>query len=190
MTAEELFSRLAPVLAPMLEARWNRRDLCVLSTRIVIDVAEYFGIEVTPVPVQTVAYNAPFAKHVANNFEGVDVKDVKSWGDDSYSVGIGFEGVKEERGRWNGHLIAAANGCFGDFAISQVERPQWNLITGKAIVGPIHLPKWRCIHEATGTVVEYRQSGDEGYRSGPDWHDRARRRHMVGALIRQARQVL
>lgn len=185
MTAEELFHRLVPLVAPMLEAGLHRRDLCVLATRIVIDVAEYYGLQVEPVAVQLVAYNAAFASHVENCFLDVDVAHWKPL-DGSHSVGAGFglkDGKATPKGYWNGHLIAVCDGWFGDYAISQVDRPEHGIRTWPGIVAPYTGAKgWQLSYG--GTTIEYYRIEDEGYRRGPDWRDQKRRRRLVGPLIR------
>ena len=185
MTAEELFNRLGPLVSPMLEAGFHRRDLCVLATRIVMDVGEYYGLHVEPVPVQLVAYNAAFASHVENHFLDVDVSHWKPI-DGSHSVGAGFglkNGKATPHGYWNGHLIAVCDGWFGDYAISQVERPQHGIHTGPAIVAPYRgAAMWQLSQD--GTTIEYNRIEDDGFRNGPDWRDKNRRRRLVGPLIR------
>lgn len=181
MNARELFEALAPLVAPALEKVFRRRDFCVIATRVVIDVAEYYGIEVRPLSVRAIVYNAQFAKRLESGagFTG----DWQS--DGSYSVGIGFG--EPEWGKWAGHLIATADGMFADYSIAQAERPQHGIITGDYIVGPIAAyPQWTCENEH-GTVVEYRRVENDEYKLGPDWRDPVRRRPIVGALIRAVR---
>jgi hypothetical protein len=185
MTARSLFESMRPLVAPALEQVFERRDLCILATRVALDVAEYFGIKAAAVPVQAILYNEAFAKHVANGFTDVEDRNKPStWGDGSWSVGIGC-GKAPEFGRWDGHLIAMADGCFADFSIRQAERLQHNIYTGPALVGPYSGQwLWRLIHEPTGTVVEYTRMVDDFWRKAPDWKDAARRRPVVGQLIR------
>jgi len=189
MTAPELFEAMSPLIAPMLEAEFERRDLCILATRVAIEVAAYFGIEATPVPVKVILYNATFARHVAANFEDVeDRTNPASWGDGSWSLGCGL-GRPNKFGRWDGHLIAVADGWFGDFSISQAERLQYDIVTGPALVGPYSPPMWRAVGEHTGTVIEYSRIADDTWRGSPDWKDAKRRRPVVAKLIRTLRAM-
>jgi hypothetical protein len=187
LTPEALFHGLAPLVGPCLWDRWQRRDLCVLATAVAIDVAAYFRIEAVPVPCKLVAYNAPFAKHVESGTAGEGTP--QQWGDGSWSVGIGM-GLPEAEGRWDGHLIVEAGGWFADYAIRQVERPEHNIITGDAIVGPLPAggQSWSCDDPNTGTVVDYKRTGNQSFRNGPDWTHKARRRAIVGQLIRQIKK--
>jgi hypothetical protein len=182
MQARELFEAMGPLVSPTLEALFGRRDLCVLATRVAIDVAAYFGVQAAPMPVKVVLYNAAFARHIADEFAGVDRADVASWGDGSYSVGIGY-GAPERAGAWDGHLIAVADGWFGDFSIQQAERVQHHIVTGPAVVGPIIEPRWNVANDA-GVEVDYMCIHDDRWRKAPDWKDAARRRHLAGRIIR------
>jgi hypothetical protein len=185
----ELFEQMAPLLAPGLENIFQRRDLCILATRVAIETAAYFGVQASPLPVKVMAYNRPFARHVAERFKGVDLSHVAGWGDGSYSVGIGCGAPPRVNG-WDGHLIAIADGWFGDFAIQQAERLQHNIVTGPALIGPYSgQDVWEAVCETTGTVIAYHRLPDDGhYRKAPDWKDPVRRRKAVGPLIRRLRQ--
>lgn len=188
MTARETFEAMGPLVGPLLEAEFERRDLCILATRVAIEVAAYFGIDAKPVPVKVIVYNAAFARHVAVNFEDVEDRGSPStWGDNSWSVGVGM-GRPHEPGRWDGHLIAVAGDVFGDYSIQQVERPQYNIQTGPAVVGPYTPPMWKA-ENATGTVIEYSRIEAKEWRNAPDWKDAARRRPVVGKLIRELRAM-
>jgi hypothetical protein len=188
VTARELFELLAPLVAPAVEEVFHRRDLCVLTTRIAIDVASYFDIHVEPLPVKVILYNAAFARHVEAGFAGVERGNPAAWGDGSWSVGIGFCAPPDGTPKWDGHLIAVADGCFADFSIQQAERVEHDIITGPAIVGPYGRVGWNCTHEESGTVVEYKRTGDDSWRTAPDWRDAKRRRPIVGKLIRAVRR--
>lgn len=189
MTAREIFEHLAPILAPVVgQAFGGRRDLCVLATRVAIETAAYFGVEAKPLPVKVIIYNDSFARHVADDFAGVDRRRPDTWGDNSWSVGIGC-GSPYGPGKWDGHLIAVADGCFGDFSIQQAERTKYSICTGPAVVGPYDgQAKWMAIEKTSGTVVEYFSGiADDTWRNAPDWKDAVRRRPLVGKLIRALR---
>jgi hypothetical protein len=188
VTAREIFEQLAPLVAPLLEQEFGRRDLCILATRVAIETAAYFGVEAVPVPVQVILYNEAFARHVADGFAGVDINNVASWGDGSWSVGVKTS-APESSGRWNGHLIAVADGCFGDFSIQQAARPQHGIHTGPALIGPYAGEcRWKAMNDA-GTTVEYQQIADGRWRNAPDWKNAASRRPLVGKLIRALRAM-
>lgn len=191
MTSRELFGYLSPVVAPTLEALYKRRDLCVFSTRVVIEVAKYFDIEARPLTVHAVAYNRPFAAHVQDNFADVDVAHWKPL-DGSYSVGIGFGAGGTPYGNWAGHLAVVAGDTFGDFSIQQAERREQGILTGPAIVCEFDdsMEMWRWEHPSSGTTVEYvRERELPNLKIFPDWTVEARRRQLVGKLIRYVRDT-
>lgn len=188
MTAAELFERLSPLVAPALEDIYDRRDLCILATRCVLDVCEYFGVAASPLAVRAILYNAAFAARIERGeAEAVTNADVCRWAkeDGSWSVGIGFGPVRPAK--WNGHLVAAADGVFGDFSIGAAERVAHGIVTGPALIGPLPAAgPWSATNDE-GTTVEYTRIEDaarETFRAAPDWRDRRRRTRIVGALIR------
>lgn len=190
MTDREFFALMGPLVAPMLEEGWGRRDLCILATRVAVETARFFGFQAAPMPVSMVVYNAAFAKHVDVNFADVDDPYTpSSWGDGSWSVGIKSQ-MPERPNQWNGHLIAIANDCFGDFSIQQAERLQHGIHTGTALVGPYRGERmWKATNQ-TGTVVEYSRMTSDRWRNAPDWTDKCRRRPIVGKLIRILRAAM
>jgi hypothetical protein len=179
----ELFARLRPLIQPRIEQTFNRRDLCVLTTRIVMDVASYFGIEVIPCAVRAIVINRHFAAHVA---EG-DIDIEKYLHDGSWSVGCGFPTETQLPGKWNAHMIAVAGDYMGDFSIQQAERPERDILTGPAVTGPFQPPHWKLENEH-GVIIEYSlHPNPEDYRRAPDWVDKKRRHRIVGDLIRAVR---
>jgi hypothetical protein len=188
LTALDLFTWLGERIPQAIEAEFERRDCCILATRLAIEVAHAFGIHAYPISVQVVLMNAQFHKHV----EEGDC-DVLKWApiDGSHSVGIGcgFHPGQPREGRWDGHLIAAAEGAFGDFAIQPAERVEKGIYTGPSLVGPLAEGQrmWTAIH-TIGTVIQYKRTNDPADRFAPDWKDDKRRRRIAGPLIRQVRE--
>jgi hypothetical protein len=91
---------MAPLVAPLVEQAFERRDLCILATRVAIETAAYFGVEASPLAVRVILYNDAFAQHVANNFAGVNRDRPGTWGDNSWRVGFGY-GKPYEPGKWD-----------------------------------------------------------------------------------------
>lgn len=183
MTPLDLFDALSERIPAVIEAEYHRHNNCILATRLAVEVGSYFGVHVWPMAVRVFLMNAQFAVHVK---EG-DL-DVKKWepADGSYSVGIGYGSPARENG-WDGHLIAAAAGCFGDFAIRQAERLERGIHTGAALYGPRPDDQrvWTAVNEHNGTVVWYERTNDGRYRLAPDWKDEKRRRKLSAPLIRE-----
>lgn len=91
MTPRQFFKYLEPLIHSEVEAAYPGVGCCILATRIAIEVANYFGIFVSPLAVRLVAYNRACAEDPN--------------GDGSYSLGCGF-GARP--GCWNSHSIAVA----------------------------------------------------------------------------------
>ena len=185
MTGSELFERLADAGLPaLLRDRFENPNVCIVTTRIVLDVAEYFGVAVEPITVRAVAYNAAFAKHVDEGF--TEGRDPKAWNDGSWSVGVGYgyaEGQSRANG-WDGHLIAYADGHVADFSVGQLERPAHDLIIGSHMIAEVsNLTEAWAVHLSSGSVVEYERIDSREYIYAKDWRDN-RRRRLSAALIR------
>jgi len=186
MTAQELFGWLSGRICAAIEAEFGRYDCCILSTRLAIEVAAHFGIHVRPMPVSVVLLNAAFAKHIDEGDY-----DVRKWaevdGSHSVGIGLGFHEGQDRYNLWNGHLIAAAPDCFGDFSIQQAERREKGIVTGPSVIAPLTgASSWRVIEPASGTEIQYHRTRDTRYRLSPDWRDNKRRRKLAGPLIRAA----
>ena len=173
MIPRQLFEQLKPLIHSEVEAVYPGVGCCILTTRIVIEVASYFGISVSPLAVRMVVYNRACAE------------DPKGYG--SYSLRCGF-GARP--GRWNGHLIAVVGNTFGDFSVQHAERLERQIITGPALVGDYYgWQGWTAVNEH-GTHFEYHSTGDTSYRQKPDWKDEKRRRPIVAKVIRALKSPL
>jgi len=182
-TARNVFDAMAPYIGPFIEYEYGQRDLCILATKVAIEVAAYFGVKATPVPVQTLVYNAAFARHAADGFQGVDRSNVASWGDDSWSIGVGFGSPRRALG-WDGHLLCVADGWFADFSIRQMERLEHDIVMPPALVGPYQPPSWKAERRDGSVTVEYRLLQNEDWRNAPDWREPKRRRKLAAKVIR------
>jgi hypothetical protein len=184
MNAYELFDSLAPRLGPRLYEIWHRRDLCILATRITVEVGRYFGIEVHPVGVRVIVANQPW---IERRIKGDDpdeiVKDPAC-----HAVGLGHPlGGTEGGPGIAGHMVAVADGWMGDFSIAQAERLDRRIVTGPAIVTPFSGErKWRVLNR---TYVLYELIDVPNYKTAPDWCEPTRRKPIVAELIRELRSA-
>jgi hypothetical protein len=181
VTDTELFRELAELIPAAIEREYpaSEEGCCILATRIAIEVASYYGITVEPVSCVTFLCNAAFHQR---RERGELIKGPWPMEDGSYSVSIGFEA---RPGRWNGHLIALAPNCFGDFSIGCAERREHNIITGAALLGTRPPSSEWEVTCPNGTVVTYRRTEDLSYRAGPDWKEPGRRKRISGPIIRE-----
>lgn len=191
MTAETLFYAIGHHIRPLLDEEFRRRDLCILSTRIAIDVAEYFGIAAAPLTTRAIVANKQWTENAERGYfkNGGAIRGLT---DGSWAVGIGWNQPGEtEQHRWNGHLVAFAHEWFGDFSISAAERPAYEIFTGAAIIGRVSITDkvkaWTASTD-NGVSVMYERITNEGYRQSPDWKDEKRRRPIVAQLIREIKR--
>lgn len=188
-TTREIFLALAPLVQPALFEECHRKDLCILTARLVLDVCAHFGVEAREQAVRVMLYNRQFAAHVASGAALEFTRD--NWPTDgSHSVGVGFGMPQGRTNAWDGHLIVIGPGCFGDFAIQQAERLAKDIVTGPAVVNDYAGQSQWEVENDSGTTLGYACITNQRYLRAPDWRAHSRRRRLAGMLIRAVRSVL
>lgn len=163
---------------------------CVASTRIGLDVLQYFGVPARPQAVRAFAFTAD---RYAALLDGTRPDQAPG-----YSVGtVGDQGVTSgPNGRkWDGHLVLVLPAqkprpALIDLSADQMSRPQHNMPINGPVVGIVDLQTWaepgqaavwRCERDV---VLVYEQFDDAGYRQGTNWRKSAERRQVAGEIIR------
>ena len=195
----------AAIVAALLELarpellRVFRRDSCIASTRVALDVLKTFGIAARPLSVKAVVYNAPYAARLELGMPLPEsAEEMACWvrEDGAWSVGVGFPNPDAPRvDGWPGHLVAVTERhLLFDLALDQASRPAHGLRLGPLAVPASaaflagHVP---LVARRAGIRVEYLACPkDLTYRLTPDWRDRARRTPVVERIVRQLRQRL
>ena len=184
-----LFEQMAPLVAPTPGGGFGRRDLCILATRVVIEAAAYFGVEAEPLAVKAIIYNQTFARHVADNFAGLEDRNKPStWGDGSWSCRHRLRFAR------NGRQVGRPLDRSSRRLLRRLRHPAGRAVAAQhrhrpALVGPYAGQEtWSGIND-TGTVIEYSRIASDVWRKAPDWKDAARRRPLVAKLIRSLREV-
>jgi hypothetical protein len=187
-------------------------DSCIASTRIGLDVLEFFGLHGQPMPVMLAVWNADalaLIERVGIDQAGPQIlaQPLDQTGG-PWTVGIGArpEGNDTRPGGWNGHLVIGLprHDVLVDLSVDQASRPLKN----------IHLqPLWTQpgadwwhggpeVQAVTGldygTALTYRHltAGGDGYRASPNWKRRAGTngpalfRTLTGRIIRQIKNDL
>jgi hypothetical protein len=158
-----------------------REDSCIASTRVLIDVLDYFGVVARPVPMRVLAFNAEAYPLFTG---GVGVAD---WPDSAWSVGIAASG-KHKPGRWDGHLVAFTSTHLLDASLDQMSRPARGIkLTGGAFRLPSEhdsaVLQWQ---RTDGVVLIYERIEDNYWRRSGNWSRRTRAiRHTIGTSIRE-----
>lgn len=172
---------------------------CVAATRIGIEVARYFGVPVTPLPVWGWAMTRDaYEWHLAHGLG--EVAPV------GWSVAMGGNGTGEverrDGRRWyDGHLICRLPGRnrIADLSIDQADRPERGLHLARPVVLELaddHFteadPDRLAIFGSDGGVLAYRRlygQATRGYR-GDDWTKGSpTRRTVIAESIRLLREV-
>lgn len=172
----------------VIRARW-RVDSCLISTRVVLDVAAVAGIPAVPQECNTYAANAKAAKLVDDDVPFTD------WPPSAWSVGVVQANGDTTRGGWNGaHMVAllgpAGDRLLVDVSAEQFARPNKGiLVPGGSVVAPWVEEAGTAVEGPDGTRLTYRPVErrtrlDDRAR---DWHDAKRRRPFVAALVREGR---
>lgn len=178
-------------------------DSCIASTRIVMEVARYFGLPaVKPVAVSAAAFNAegfrqyqewhatPEAERGPYGLQGDEAWAVGINGDDEDKI----EGVGHVGGNWSGHLIGRMEDIFIDFSLDQFTRPQRNMQFG-ATIFPVQ-SIWEehdiaIYKRSDGQAIVYRLIPNAvGYQRAPDWIHWRRYKPVVGMLITRIKEAL
>lgn len=164
-----------------------RADSCLISTRVVLDVALVAGVPAVAQECNTYAANAEAAELVD---AGVPFAD---WPPSAWSVGIR---AGNTGGGWEGGHMVALLGRPGDRLLldasaEQLARPHKGIvIPGGAILASwVEDPGGSAVEGPDGTRVTY-TAVERRTRLGDrarDWHDPKRRRPFVAELVRRAR---
>jgi hypothetical protein len=155
--------------------RYGSRQSCVVSTRVAVEVANYFGLSGRALPVTVAAWN------------------------DRWGVGTGGTGELRDGGVWDGHLVLIlGERWLVDLAADQFDRTarglrvpgpavlSWNADTEALVHSPVG---WTNRFEAGQdyTLIRYTALASTVWRSSPDWTNRVRMRPVVGHAIRMLR---
>jgi hypothetical protein len=167
-------------------------DSCVASTRVVIEVLDYFGIRAKPQPVRLRIFNPEATRLVAAGVELLpEHKDAGAWIVEVEGTGRMTAGADGRR-RWDGHLVAVAINPAGpdvaiDLSLDQASRPQRNIrLEPTSFVLP---DGWRDRPfgiEQNGCTIAYTAIDSGNWRAG-DWTERNRWSPAAAEIIRNIR---
>lgn len=191
--AELLCEETLPLLSADLG---GKLDLCVLATKVGLDVLRYFGVDAKPLPVVVAALNAPAVDWIESDRElpreyGEDADEFEKSG--AWIVQIDERDLGEP-GRYPGHLVVGLPGedAILDLSLGQFARPEKGILVPPG--GMFDLPEGfadgrRGLYQLEGggaLVYEARPRSDR-FRRGADWK---RKNPYAGALIRRIRAAV
>ena len=160
-----------------------RRDSCILSTKIVCELAQQFGLRAKPLTVETTMLNAPAAEIYLRRG---GVLAGAAWDEIAEAKGhlviLGWrEDPVEDEGMWAGHLVAhvdcpGTNGYVIDLSADQGHRPEKGILVPGPICFPLEQPGFLRGNTApklradNGSLVGYdAHPEDRSYEDSKDW---------------------
>lgn len=190
-----LLDTLLLLTPPLLSDYRPGTRVCVLSTRVMVEVLSYFGYTAKPWPCRVVAMNAVAARGMRDGWSWPDI-----FAAGGFSLGqTGSGAVRYQNGTWiwDGHLVTTIEGlveeeepvvglldaCLGDYA-----RPEQGVHTAplRAQVSPRLMASGQRIPvplPANGVVL-YEPIHADAWTTAPDWTERSRWSPLAAKLIR------
>lgn len=200
---ERVLDLLIEHAPPVVDAYFNPRSrwpsLCVLSTRVGIDVLDYFGVEAEPQPVAVTVGNATWWEVAARISNGWRPTEEELDGSGARYVQVDTEGpgrIQKDGSRgWPGHLVISLrkwSDTLVDLDIGQFYRPQKSIVVPRAVALGVGPEFWSgkaasfLFEEGTGAVYE-QLVPSRSFREGADWK---RKNPITGKVIRRIREEL
>jgi hypothetical protein len=174
-----------------------RRDSCIASSGVGLDVLDHFGILGEPLAVKVMIWNPAFVKRIeAGHPFPKDRAELDVWvkEDGAWNVGLGLGGDPEPM-KWPGHLVIIGERRYLlDLSLDQASRPQHNInldVLGAEITDDFLSGKEPRIVEIGGSIIRFIAWPDNlGYTNSPDWMFRTRRNRIVQRVIRSIEEEL
>lgn len=173
---------LVEVARPIILEEFNL-DSCIATTRIGIDVLDYFGIKATALPISAVVFNKEALDLLTSGTSMEDLKAIMAAipidePGGPWSIGVGAGGPLKHND-WAGHLIATIPeaSTIIDLSIDQASRPHKNftLVPYHAVLDE---DDWWSGKEPMATfsnadgcylLLDRRVPDPVGYLSSPNW---------------------
>lgn len=159
-----------------------RADSCIASTRIGLDVLDYFGILAEPLAVCVTIFNPVMVERrnlgdqLPQNKTEME-EWVKKYG--AWAVGVGYGGDQGPM-KWPGHLVMLVEKTLMlDLSIDQANRPQHNIELhpfGTMVFPEFLSGQESLLAEVNGCMLRYLvQKDNRGYTASPNWMIRLQR---------------
>ena len=186
-------STIAKITREECRTVWGSRT-CIITTRVLIQVLEYFGQPARPQPVIVAVINQAAIDYL-DQHPGTPPDE---WPPQAWSVGVNGTGISNPATKnWDGHLVALLDDATGehwliDASLDQLSRPERGIELEPAVLllnrpwdgrrESWTSPYGALIYEATPTPGDWRHS--------PDWRSqRAQVQRVAGAAIRRLREI-
>lgn len=164
-----------------------RPDSCIMSTRVMCDIGEMIGINITPLTVRALVFN----RVVADEFRrrGDDevpdevIRDLVA-NKGGWILDVGVREGPTAPGQWAGHLVAVARTAgvdpvVIDLSIDQADRPEKGIKITEPITFPVPPAERAFLRGEQNAMLADRDSGilmvylaypgDVSFKDAPDW---------------------
>lgn len=170
----------------------DRRDICVLASRVGYDVLRYFGVNAKPVVARALAFNAKWDEWVDTTRGDLnDPRWEEAIKDGAHSLVVD-EVDRQVKGRFAGHLILWLPdlGQLMDLSAEQFSRPDHDMVFPPAVrlLAPEFLGGEAHVFDSPdGGAIAYRyRQGVTSFRRGGDWNIKTA---YAGRIIRRLRDT-
>jgi hypothetical protein len=195
MTIEEVLKLYARIARPVI-LEYFRKDSCIASTRITVEVFTRLGFKAIPLPSQAQIYNRKFREILEREKHWPTKEEMKKWiTQGAWGIGIGFGDHKG--GGYVGHLVAIVeNKYLVDSSLDQAERPHKEIFFPVILVAEINRDFGRGKEKHTivndrGTVMVYEPKiKDRKWETSPDWTDTSRHMPAVMRILQEIQRQI
>lgn len=165
-------------------------NACILASRYATEVLSYFDIHNTVVSASVHACNDIMLDFM------LTTGGTPPFPDDAWSVGVGIPNasaqIKPSGTGWDGHAVVLTRSFFIDLTAPQLDRPQYDIVTGGSIVMPLSEIKTSPLSDKWGYIklpsghYSWTTTGDARYKSTKDW--RSTYKLFTGDAIRSLKK--
>ena len=195
MTVEEVL-KVYTRIARLIILEYFRKDSCIASTRITVEVFSRLGFKAIPLPCQVQIYNSKFREIFEREKHWPTKEEMEKWiTKGAWGIGIGFGDHKGE-GYW-GHLVTIVeNRYLIDSSIDQAERPSKEIFLPAILVTEVNRDFRRGREKLTiindrGTVMVYEPKiRDQKWEATPDWTKISRHTPAIELILLEIKQEL
>jgi len=195
MTVEEILKVYTRIARPII-LEYFRKDSCIASTRITIEVFSRLGFKTIPFACHVRIFNGKFREIFEREKHWPTKEEMEKWiTQGAWSIGFGYGDHKGER--YIGHLVAIVeNKYLIDSSIDQAERPHKEIFFPAILVAEINRDFRRGKEKLTiindrGTVIVYEPKiKDRKWETSPDWTVISRHTPAVGRILLEIQQEL
>jgi len=195
MTVEEILKVYTRIARPII-LEYFRKDSCIASTRITIEVFSRLGFKAIPFACHVQIFNDKFREIFEREKHWPTKGEMEKWiTQGAWSIGFGYGDHKGER--YIGHLVAIVeNKYLIDSSIDQAERPHKEIFFPAILVTEVKRDFRRGKENLTiindrGTVMVYEPKiKDRKWEVSPDWTVISRHRPAVGRILLEIQQEL